>query len=181
MLPPQLVVFLVSVTPVFELRGGIPLGVAGFGLPVYQAFLFSVAGNLIPVLPLLVWLDPVSRWLSRKSALASSAFDWLFERTRRRHSETMEKYGAVGLCLFVAVPAPGTGAWTGCLLAFLFGMRLRYALPAVSAGVLGAGLLVAGATSGTVLLSRIMGPVGLLLALAALGLAYFLLVRRGRS
>ncbi|HID56077.1 TPA: ligand-binding protein SH3 [Candidatus Poribacteria bacterium] len=133
-------------TPIFELRGAIPLKLI-FNMPLWQVYALSVAGNIIPALFLLLWLDPVSSWLMARSKMAERFFRWLFARTRRR-SRTVERYGAIGLSLFVAIPLPVTGAWTGCVAAFLFGIRFRYALPAVIAGVMIAGVVVSILTFG---------------------------------
>ena len=110
----------------------------------------AVLGNLIPVVPLLLFLDPVSNWLRRHISLADKFFEWLFARTRRKGEVRMRKYGIfIGLMLFVAIPLPVTGAWTGCAAAFLFGVRFRHSLPAVVAGVLIASLIVSMVTYGT--------------------------------
>jgi uncharacterized membrane protein len=133
-------------TPVFELRGAIPLKLL-FDMPLWQVYVLSVAGNIVPALFLLLWLEPTSRWLIGRSKIADRFFNWLFARTRRR-SKTVERYGAIGLSLFVAIPLPVTGAWTGCVAAFLFGIRFKYALPAVLAGVMLAGVVVSLVTFG---------------------------------
>ncbi len=145
-IPPWLVVFLFAMTPVFELRGAIPLKLI-FDMPLWQVYALSVAGNIVPAFFLLLWLDPVSSWLMGRSSMAERFFKWLFARTRRR-SKSVERYGAVGLSLFVAIPLPVTGAWTGCIAAFLFGIRFKYALPAVIAGVMIAGVVVSILTFG---------------------------------
>ena len=104
---------------------------------------------MIPVVPLLLFLDPVSSWLRRRAALADKFFEWLFARTRRRTEAGIQKYGIFfGLMIFVAIPLPVTGAWTGCAAAFLFGIKFRYSLPAVLAGVLIASIIVSIVTYG---------------------------------
>ena len=138
-IPLELSVILVAALPVSELRGAIPLGIAG-GMPVLKTYLLAVAGNMIPVIPLLLFLEPVSGKL-RRFRVWDRFFEWLFGRTRRR-GKMVEKYEALGLALFVAIPLPVTGAWTGCVAAFLFGIKLRYALPAIICGVLVAGIIV---------------------------------------
>ena len=136
----ELITVIVAALPVSELRGAIPLAVLGFKIPLAKAFLLSVLGNLIPVIPLLLFLQPVSEKL-RHFRLWSKFFDYLFERTRRKAS-LVEKYEALGLALFVAVPLPITGAWTGCIAASLFKIRFRYAFLAISIGVLIAAIIV---------------------------------------
>lgn len=148
-LPVEIVVLIVSMLPIFELRGGIPCGFA-LGLVWWKTYLMAVLGNLIPVVPLLLFLNPVSEWLRRNIKLADRFFEWLFARTRRRGEERVQKYGIfVGLMLFVAIPLPITGAWTGCAAAFIFGVKFRYSFPAVLTGVIIASLIVSMATYGT--------------------------------
>lgn len=126
-------VFLLGAIPLFEARYAIPAAIVA-GCPLQQAFTLGVAGNLAPVVPLLLLLDPVSHFLGRHSTLFQRFFDWLFERTRR-HSRSYEQWGALALLAFVAAPFPMTGAWSGCAAAFVFGIRFRYAFPAITAGV----------------------------------------------
>jgi len=147
-LPGELVVLIISTLPIFELRGGIPLG-AFLELAWWKTYLMAVIGNLIPVVPLLLFLNPVSNWFRRHIGLADRFFEWLFARTQRRTEAKMRKYGIfLGLMLFVAIPLPVTGAWTGCAAAFLFGVKFRYSFPAVIAGVLIASIIVSIATYG---------------------------------
>ncbi|NQU95020.1 MAG: small multi-drug export protein [Candidatus Omnitrophica bacterium] len=127
--------------PVSELRGAIPLALALNFSPL-KAYMLAVFGNLIPVIPLLFLFQPVSNRL-RRIKFFEKFFDWLFKRTRRK-AGLIEKFEALGLILFVAVPLPITGAWTGCIAATLFKIRFRYALAAVILGVLIAGLVVLG-------------------------------------
>lgn len=139
--PPELVTVLVAALPVSELRGSIPLALGVFHFSVEKAFFLSIIGNLIPIIPLLLFLESVSKWLSMRFNWAEKFFSWLFARTKRR-SKLVEKYGAVGLIFFVAIPLPVTGAWTGCVAAFLFGIRRRWAAFSIANGVLIAGVIV---------------------------------------
>jgi uncharacterized membrane protein len=149
-LPPEWVVVIIAMMPIVELRGAIPwaLHPSGGGLGWREAYLLAVAGNMIPVIPLLAGLGPISEFLSRYKH-TRRFFEWLFKRTRRR-GKVVEKYRALGLCLFVAIPLPVTGAWTGTVAALLFGIPFRYALPAVMCGVLIAGVLVTLASLGVI-------------------------------
>jgi uncharacterized membrane protein len=97
-------------------------------------------GNLLPVVPLLLLLDPVSRALSDRSETFRRFFDWLFDRTRG-HTARFERWGALALFLFVAAPLPTTGAWSGCAAAFVFGIRFAPALAAIAAGTMVAALI----------------------------------------
>ena len=141
-----LYVLLTAMAPVVELRGAIPLGVA-LGLSPWEAFFWAVLGNLL-VVPLLLYLLPgVIRLLERVPVLARF-WRWLEARVRLKGEDKVQRYGAVGLFLFVAVPLPGTGAWTGSILAVVLGVEPRYALPAIAAGVVVAGVLVTLASAG---------------------------------
>lgn len=140
-LPALLVVLLAAALPVSELRGAIPLAIGVYGYDPWQAYLLAVLGNLLPVVPLLLFLGPVSDWL-RRFTFWDKFFTWLFSRTRRKYIREHESFSLTALALFVAVPLPVTGAWTGCAIAFLVGFRFWPAFVAISAGVLLAGVIV---------------------------------------
>ena len=147
-LPDAVLVVVVAMLPIFELRGAIPLAMGVFHMSFAQSFLLAVLGNMIPVLPLLLFLDPVSNWLRRFRSF-DRFFNWLFARTRRRGEKVM-KYETLGLILFVAVPLPITGAWTGCATAFVFGVRFQRAFLSIFTGVLIAGTIVSALTIGII-------------------------------
>ena len=132
--PPEVIVFLISTLPVTELRGALPLAINLFHIPWYQALSPAIIGNLLPVPLLLLFLASLVKLVSRSNS-GKRLVDWIFERTRRR-ANIVEKYGSIGLVLFVAIPLPGTGAWTGAVAAFLFGLRYRHALVAITSGVI---------------------------------------------
>jgi len=140
-LPAWLVVLLAAALPVSELRGAIPLAIGVYGYDPWQAYLLAVLGNLLPVVPLLLFLGPVSDWL-RRFTFWDKFFTWLFSRTRRKYIREHESFSLTALALFVAVPLPVTGAWTGCAIAFLLGFRFWPAFAAISIGVLLAGVIV---------------------------------------
>jgi len=147
-LPPPLAVFVVSMLPVFELRGGIPVGYAmGMTNPI-AIYLIAVAGNFAPVLPILTLLGPAERILRRFKTM-DRFFDWLFRRTISR-SDMIRKYQSLGLILFVAIPAPMTGAWTGSVAAYLFKLPLRMAIPCIILGILIAGVVVTLVSQGVI-------------------------------
>jgi len=145
-LGPSAVVVVVATLPILELRGAIPLALLYYDMPVWQAYLLSVIGNMIPIIPIILLIGPVSNFLMRRSRLGHRFFTWVFDRSRRRGADLVEKYEALGLALFVAIPLPVTGAWTGSLLAFLMHVRARRAFPAILAGVLAAGIVVSAVT-----------------------------------
>jgi len=140
-LPAWLVILLTAALPVSEVRGAIFMALVIYGYEPWQAYLLSVLGNLLPVVPLLLFLGPVSDWL-RRFAIWDRFFTWLFARTRRKYILEHESFGLTALALFVAVPLPMTGAWTGCAIAFLVGFRFWPAFAAISTGVLLAGVIV---------------------------------------
>jgi uncharacterized membrane protein len=151
-IPPQGIVVVLSMLPILELRGAIPwaLAPAGGGLSWVQAVPLAVLGNMLPIPLLLRWLGPVSAYL-RRFRVMDAFFTWLFRRTRRK-GRLVARYQAVGLALFVAVPLPVTGAWTGAVAAFLFGIPFRQAMLAILAGVLMAATVVTLATLGVLAL-----------------------------
>jgi uncharacterized membrane protein len=140
-LPEELIVMIVSALPLSELRGGIPLGMALYNFSVVKSFWLSVIGNCIPVIPALLLFKPVSEFLSKWGPL-KRFLNWFFEKTKKR-AKIVEKYEALGLALFVGVPLPLTGAWTGCIVAMLFKLRFKYSVIAIMSGVFIAGIIVA--------------------------------------
>ncbi|MDI6758433.1 MAG: small multi-drug export protein [Candidatus Omnitrophota bacterium] len=135
----EIIVMIIGALPVLELRWAIPQALF-WKMPLFKAFWLAVAGNIIPVVPALFLLEPISNNL-RKFKLFERFFDWFFEHTKKK-ANLLQKYEALGLVLFVAVPIPGTGAWTGALAASLFKIKFRYAFPAIVAGILIAGIIV---------------------------------------
>ncbi len=138
-IPKEYLVMLIGALPVLELRWAIPQALF-WKMSFLKAFGLAVLGNIIPVIPTLFLLEPVSNRL-RKFKIFSRFFDWFSERTKK-NADVIQKYEALGLALFVAVPIPGTGAWAGCMAASLFKIKFRYAFIAIVLGVIGAGLIV---------------------------------------
>lgn len=141
-----LTTFLVSMIPVIELRGAIPIGTAN-GLDLTTAALVSIAGNLVPVPFIILFVRRVLAWMkTRPGFLARTACG--IERRAAAKSGQVQKYAFWGLAAFVAVPLPGTGAWTGALIAAMLDMRLTRAFPSIALGVVGAALIISFATYG---------------------------------
>jgi len=149
-LPAEVLTFVVAATPISELRGAIPLALGVFGFSPVKSFIIAWVGNLLPAVFLLWWLGPVSDFLSRHFALAKKFFDWLFARTRRKFSGRYETLGEVALVIFVAVPLPLTGVWTGAVAAFLFGLPKKRSLGLVGLGAAFAGLIVTALSLGVI-------------------------------
>ena len=146
MLKPAIITFLMAMVPVIELRGAIPYGVIA-GLSVHEAFVLAVIGNLLPIPFLVVFTRKVFEWLRTKS----DGLDRLVRRLEAKadkNKELVEKSEFFGLMLLVAIPLPGTGAWTGALVAAMLDMRLKRAMPAIILGVLVAGVIVTTLTYG---------------------------------
>jgi len=137
-------VLALAASPISELRGAIPWAILKHHFPWYYAFLVAVIGNLLPVPFILLFLDTFSRLLS-KIGIFERMLNWLFERTRRR-GKMINRYERIGLALFVAIPLPVTGAWTGSLIAVLFGLKFKYAFLSIFIGILIAGVIVTCAT-----------------------------------
>ncbi|MFH1575699.1 MAG: small multi-drug export protein [Candidatus Nealsonbacteria bacterium] len=146
----ELKVFLIAMSPILELRGSIPVALGVFHLPVWSSFLISILGNIVPVVFILLLLESVSNFLSRHSHFFSQFFAWLFERTRRKHAKDFEYWKELALVFFVAIPFPFTGAWTGSLCAFVFGIPFKRALPLIATGVVIAGIVVTLITLGII-------------------------------
>jgi uncharacterized membrane protein len=140
-IPPALIVALLAALPVLELRGAIPVGKI-LGLPMEANFFWAVIGNMLPIFIILKVLDPVSKWLMRHSNWCNRAMTKLFAKTRVKHTKKFEKTGAACLIAFVAIPFPGTGAWTGALIAYLFNIPYWKAILLIFFGVLGAAIIV---------------------------------------
>lgn len=133
-----------AILPIAELRGAIPIAIGVYHFQWYYAYLFGVIGNLIPVPFILLLLNYIVPLLS-KIRFLDKLMQWYFNLTRRR-GKLVERYEWLGLAVFVAIPLPITGAWTGSILAVLLGLKFRHAFSAILVGVLVAGVIVTCAT-----------------------------------
>lgn len=137
-----LTVFLVSMVPIVELRGAIPIGY-GLGIDnIWILTVLSVFGNLIPVPFIILFIKRIFAWL-RKTFPKLDGFITKLEDRANSKSERVQKSAFWGLFVFVAIPLPGTGAWTGALIAAMLDMRLKKAFPAIAMGVATAGVVIA--------------------------------------
>lgn len=134
-----LTTFAMSMVPVVELRGGIPYGLSQ-GLEWPLVYLIAVVGNLLPIPFILLFVRRILQWMKRYERLGRIAKH--LEARAAKRSDRVRKSEVIGLCMFVAIPLPGTGAWTGALIAALMDMRLKKALPSITVGVLIAGAIV---------------------------------------
>ena len=140
--------FFIAMVPVVELRGAIPAGVAS-GLPVFAAVIISIAGNVVPVPFVLIFFRKVLRWMEKHSEFLGKLAKKLQQKAESKKDKVL-KYEFWGLVALVAIPFPGTGAWTGAMVAAIVDMQLKRAVPAILLGVVIAGIVVGLATSGVV-------------------------------
>lgn len=141
---------LVSMLPVVELRGGIPFGVAA-GLPLPMAVLAAVLGNMLPIPFLILFTRRVLQWLRLRIPRLGRLVNRLEQRAESK-KELVLRYKFWGLLILVAIPLPGTGAWTGALVAAVMDLRIKSALPAIFGGVVIAAAIVALLTLGVIAL-----------------------------
>jgi len=140
-----LYVFFCSMVPLLELRGAIPIG-AALGLPWIANFLLSIAGNMLPVPFILLFIRKILAWMHTTKHFHKIA-EWLEKKAHSKSDQVM-RYASLGLALFVGIPLPGTGAWTGALIAALLDMRMKYSLPSILAGIILAAFIMSGISYG---------------------------------
>ncbi len=140
-IPHEIIVAFVAMLPVVELRGAIPLGLY-LGLSPVSTFIWAEIGNMIPLFFILAWLGPVSAYLMKHSKFFHKFFTKIFDTTRQKHSKRFEKMGEIFILILTCIPLPGTGAWTGALLAFLFDVPYWRAILILFIGNIVAGLII---------------------------------------
>ena len=138
--------FLISMVPVLELRAAIPLGVIN-GLDIWAALIVAIIGNLVPVPFIIIFIRKIFKWMQSKSERLARLVKKFDDKANARKDKVL-KYEFWGLMVLVAVPLPGTGAWTGALVAAMLDMQLKRAFPAIFVGVIVAGIIVTTATYG---------------------------------
>lgn len=141
-LPEELITFILAMLPISELRGAIPFALGVLHMSFVPTFLISWIGSVIPGVAIVYFLGGVSAWLSRRSKYFKSFFDWLFARTYKRFWKHHQKLGSLALVIFVAIPLPVTGVWTGSVAAFLFGIPKKTAIILLGIGSFMAGIIV---------------------------------------
>ena len=140
--------FLISIAPVIELRGGLPYGIA-LGLDYPLALVAAILGNMVPVPFIILYIRHVFQWLRKRSPWWHTKIEAL-EKKAHLKGRLVHKYSAIGLCILVAIPLPGTGAWTGALVAAVLDMRLKNAVPTIFLGVCIAGAIMTAVTFGII-------------------------------
>ena len=147
----ELTIFLSSMLPVTELRLSLPIALAVYNMPVWSAFLFAFLGNIVPIVFIIWFLDLfVNKFLTHRFLFFKKMLNWLFEKTRKKHSRKFDRWRNLALIILVAIPLPGTGVWTGTLAAFVFGIPIKKAFPLISLGALIAGTIVTVITLGII-------------------------------
>lgn len=146
-----LLTFIMSMVPVIELRGAIPIGV-GYGLNIWLAVFLSIIGNMVPVPFIMLFIRKVFAWMRKANKRFANIVDKMEEKAAK-HQDKVTKYGFWGLFILVAIPLPGTGAWTGALVAAMMELRFKTALPAIFLGVVGAAIIVTFVTYGVAVLA----------------------------
>lgn len=144
--PPQwaeFVTFLIAMTPVLEQRVALPVAIFGFDMPVWKALIITLAGNLLPVTALLYFADNFHEWVNKNSGtFFGKAWAKSLHKTQEKFAR-YEKYGLLGLAVFIALPIPGSGIFTGSMIAFLMGVPFKHSLPYIWAAVIGSSFITA--------------------------------------
>jgi len=142
MMEKELLTILIAASPLAELRGAIPAAMIAWEMPVLKAFLLAVFGNFLPVIPLLIFWNFLADKLSDRFYYFNRLFAWLSDRTIKNHAMKFEKWESFALFIFVAIPFPITGAWTGTLAALIFGIPIKKAALMIGLGILVSGTIV---------------------------------------
>jgi uncharacterized membrane protein len=141
-MPKELITMIIAALPLTELRGAIPAAVIAWDIPIARAFIFAIIGNFLPVIPLILFWNFLAEKLSDRFYYCNRLFAWLSDRTMRNHAYKFEKWESLALLLFVALPFPLTGAWSGTLAAFLFGIPMKKSAMLIGVGIVISGLIV---------------------------------------
>lgn len=149
-IPSELIIAVLSAVPIIELRGAIPLAMTIHGMSWLSAFVWSLVGNILIAVLLLVSLRRLFEWSSHRWYRLNRLLVWASKRAHRNHSERVERLEGLALFLIVAIPLPLTGAWTGALIATVMGFSVRRSLFPIIAGVIVAGVIVTALTTGII-------------------------------
>ncbi|PJA46305.1 ligand-binding protein SH3 [Candidatus Uhrbacteria bacterium CG_4_9_14_3_um_filter_50_9] len=140
--PPEIAAALLAILPLTELRAALPIAITVFGMEPGAAYAWTVLGNLVPIILVFWLLPPTLAWARKQSPWLKHVLDDYFAKLERKHHDRFQRYGALALFFFVAIPLPGSGVWTGSVLAILFGLEQKRALSAIVGGLLVAGIIV---------------------------------------
>lgn len=170
-IPHGLIIVIISMLPIFELRLGLPLAMTLFKMDYVNALMFSVLGNFIPVIPILLLLKGVYKIFERIT-LIKKFFDWVIERTEKK-SKDIKKYEFWGLVIFVGIPLPGTGAWTGSLAAAILNLDFKMSLLAITMGIVLASMIVS--------IFIFMGKIGVIIASLLILIVYLIEIFKSKK
>ncbi len=174
----ELQTLLWAMTPIGGMRVSLPLALTVYQMDWISAFLISVVGNSISVVFLLLFLEPVSAWLSQKFKIFQYFFSWLFARTKKKYSSKLGSADFFALTAFVALPFPFTGGWTSSLIAFLFNIPFKKALLSITLGNIIAGLIILWATKAGIAMEKYFGWQALVGALILITVAWLIYKRQ---
>jgi len=146
--PPELATFFIAMTPILELRGSIPVGILAYHLPWWEVLFWSVLGNFLPALGILFLAGSFHNWIEKTSGFFAGKWIKLLARAQKKFEGDYAKWGLIGLMIFIGVPLPGTGAWTGALAAFVLGIPVKKSWPYVLGGIIIASIAVVVLTAG---------------------------------
>lgn len=146
---PRLAVIIMSMMPIIELRGSIPVGILAYNLPIPEVFILAIIGNMLPNFILLKWLEPIRDFFTSKVKWMDRFYNYTVAKTHKKHSKEFVALGAVFLTTFVAIPLPGSGSWTGCLVAYLYEVPYWKALGLIFLGIFLGAIIVTTFTAGT--------------------------------
>lgn len=150
----ELIVFIISILPILELRGGL-IAASLLNVSPLTGYIVSIIGNTLPVPFILLFINKILDWMGKSKIKWMNKLSKWLDKKARKHKDTIEKYGYLGLTLFVGVPLPGTGAWTGCLAASVLNMDKKKSFISIMLGIIMASIIMMLISYG--LLKRIVG------------------------
>lgn len=139
--PPEIATLLMAMTPIGELRLSLPVAILAYHIPIWEAFIISIIGNMIPVTVILLFAGKFHAWVQIKAGYWGKTWHDYLLRAQNKFSGDYAKYGLIGLMIFIGVPLPGTGAYTGAIAAFVFGIPIKKSWPYVFGGVIMSGII----------------------------------------
>lgn len=150
----ELVVFIISILPILELRGGL-IAASLLNVSPLTGYIVSIIGNTLPVPFILIFINKILDWMGKSKIKWMNKLSKWLDKKARKHKDSIEKYGYLGLTLFVGVPLPGTGAWTGCLVSSVLNMDKKKSFISIMLGIIMASIIMMLISYG--LLKRIVG------------------------
>lgn len=139
--PPELATLLMGMTPFGELRLALPVAILVYKFQILEAMFWAILGNMIPVTIILAFAKHFHQWIHKRAGWFASKWVKILDRTQHKFSGDYQKYGLIGLAIFVGVPLPGTGAWTGAIAAFIFALPFWKSWFSILTGVIISGIL----------------------------------------